>query len=247
MSSVFIVVGDSYAKFTQHSGVISLSEMLERLNAADRWTGAERIVIGQGIGNGALDRLLAALQLRGIQDIVHAGVPATTELTHKHHPEFSLITEPRRLSEKAYSFQLVCGEEIDRLSDHVTGQHLSAMLLLEAARQAIIASVELAYPPPADKKYGMVVEQYSSIFNTYAFPIPTLIHVLVQEHERNEQQARLSPVASFFQAGKQICEMTIHGSIYEQSLLNVVETRRARRAVNALYARHAMSSERQVA
>src|SRR5256885_1105352 len=46
---ILIVVGDEYSELTQHANVLTCSQLLAELAAPGRWTGAETVIIGQGI------------------------------------------------------------------------------------------------------------------------------------------------------------------------------------------------------
>lgn len=233
MSTIHIVVGENFQGFARHEGVVTLKLMMAKLADAAAWRGDERVVIGQGIHGEALRALLAALDARGIRDVRRSGELADAKLTHKQLSSFNLVTTPKRSAPGKYRFQFSCGDELDRLSDHVTGQHISAMLLLEAARQAIIVAVELEYPAPAGSKLGLVVDEYNSKFVSYAFPVPTKVDVELQEMGRTDNQISLLASARFSQSGQEVCLMQMSGGIYDQRLLTVLETKRARRAARA--------------
>jgi hypothetical protein len=236
MRNTFIVVGDQYAEFANHQGVTTYTAFMEQLQDAAAWSGDELVVIGLGIADHALRTLLDALAARGIRDIVWSGAVATPALTHKRKQERGLITEPRRSAARQYDMWLYCDDALDRLSDHVTGQHVSAMLLLEAARQAIIASVELEYVATAGTKLGMVIDHFNTRFLGFVFPIPTKIHIEMEEVQQTDNQLSLTGTIVFIQAGQEVCEMDMSGALYDPRLLHLVETKHARRAVRSTIA-----------
>jgi hypothetical protein len=235
MKRVITVVGDAYSEFAIHTGVLSASSLVRELREEDQvWRGDECVIVGQGISDSAMGELRRALDERGITDVIWPAPRASLSLTHKSSSAYVLITDPKRMGERTYEFDCVLGSEVDRLSDHVTGQHVSAMLLMEAARQAIIATVELEYTPPQGESYSFLVEQYGASFTNYAFPVPTTIRSQLFEVERKDRRIALTSVTQFYQTGLLVSEMRMSGAIFQRKFLQAVEMRQARKAASGL-------------
>ncbi len=235
MEKIYILVGDNYATFAKHNDVLTVSQLREELENSLDWKGDEKVIFGLGIDDNTRTLLKAALNARGIEEIMSETNLAPTHLTHKKYRENSLITTPKSIQAMQYEFYLCLDDRMDRLADHVTGQHLSAMLLMEASRQAAIASLELEYRSRNDAKFGIVMEKIACRFNNFAFPIPTLITVNINELGVSaNQNISVECIIKFLQADKVVCEIDMAGSITKLHQLEPVETSMARRSIKAL-------------
>jgi len=129
----FVVVGDRFDAFLVNRGTISASALLRRL----RTRGEPRnlsIVIGQG---------LAADQLREVKKLIESspqaavvgGIPAFIEkgLTHKRNPKNAMIGAPVRMTADRFIADLLIDERTEVLEDHLTGQHIPGIALMEGS------------------------------------------------------------------------------------------------------------------
>jgi A-factor biosynthesis hotdog domain len=191
MKAVLFVIGDGYAAFAEHPSIITFVQLRTLLleNAID-WSATE---LAQGLG-------LESAQLRMIRgELLAAGAPAHVArhferehaplaLTHKHADEHVLIGPPRRIDHENLVFDLVLTSTQDRLSDHVTGQHVSGMLLIEAGRQAAAVALETVH---ADKSvdYAATWSALRVSFESFAFPLPMSLHATVDsaDHARTNK------------------------------------------------------------
>lgn len=241
-----VVVGDEYAEFAVNSHVVTASELQRRLCNDGGWTGEEVIVIGQGIGVEQRDRLRAsAAALRLEHCLVDADAAAPMGLTHKRSEKNVLISSPRQVAPSTYAFAVSIDDAVDRLSDHVTGQHLGAMLLTEAARQAVIAVLEMEYARGSGLRFGFLLHKLQAEFDSYVFPLPVAMTATVADQAgrtRPNQHAALVTI-QITQGGATVCRLVFDVSLYEESLLQKIETRGARRAIDLLRSQHEPSAK----
>lgn len=228
---LYLVIGDDYAAFATDGNVVTVSELTKEIANCHPWRGDEIIVFGQGISESARNELKLALESCNVSRIDEIDVLAPLHLTHKKDRDNILITRPRNIAPKRYQFDLALNDRLDRLSDHVTGQHVGAMLLMEAARQSVIATLECEYA----SRRGLILDHFNSQFFNYAFPVPTLLTVTLMEiGEKSENYISTVLTIEFQQAGKRICEMQLDVKLYEPALLEKVEARRARQTLDML-------------
>lgn len=236
--SCYLIVGDAYDTFSRHEGVLGISQAL-RLFAEVPPEMPGRVIIGQGIAESARAQLLALLPPEVVLDgLATQGDPAPLWLTHKTRRAHVLIAEAGAPGELSYDYHFILDDADDRLCDHVTGQHVSAMLLMEAGRQAVIASIERQYPAVAGK-WGIVLDKLTASFASYAFPVPTHLRVIIQpwgEASSKHVQAALRVV--FQQADVEVCRMQFDVQLYKQAALESIEKRKARALVDTLLASH---------
>lgn len=237
---IHIVVGNDYAEFAKHRNVLTILDMMLALRDTERWTGDESVIIGQGISDDEREMLRAALRVRRIHCIEEPGRLVPLQLTHKSNRDNVLISEPRKIAEGRYQFNFTLNDILDRLSDHVTGQHVGAMLLMEAARQAVIVTLEEEYCIASGTQQGLILERFHSQFDNYVFPLPASMLVVAEEMDSgDDRHTSVVLTIAFYQAGQQVCEMLLDVKLYEAALLEKVENLKARKTIDMLLRKHA--------
>lgn len=233
---LYFVVGDDYQQFASNENVLTESELMDVLDSGTKWHPDDRVVCGQGLSLTARKNISQALLRHGIASPSPSAMPAPAEQTHKKTLDHVLVSAPVQVLPRTYQFDLLVGDECDRLSDHVTGQHLGAMLLLEAARQAVIVTLEQEYSAGQKGKWGLILEKYNSQYTNYAFPLPTQLTVEVSESGKiSKRQIPVSLAMAFEQAGRTISHMSMDVLLYDTALLNKVEARGAREALSQAF------------
>lgn len=226
---VYLVVGDDYAAFARPPSVLTQSQLGSMLQGGADFSGA-RVFMGQGMDLAVGPLLRERLTHLGAAEVALAPPRAALPLTHKRHTDYVLISEPERVDGR-WCFALLVDDGADRLSDHVTGQHMGAMLLIEAARQAVIASIECQCPRADGGSWGLILQRLDCKFDTYAFPLPTAISVGVVESGAGDAQRELVLDVLFTQAGKRVAGIDFHVGLCRRDLLSRIEGRHAAKAV----------------
>jgi len=240
--NVYVVVGDSFAAFAERTNVMTVSQLMLWLEAGDMWSGHERVIIGQGIDEAVRATLQSQLALCGVACSAHVDALAPLALTHKRSRAAVLIGEPCRTGPRSYQYDFVMNDLQDRLSDHVTGQHIGAMVLMEAARQATIASIECEWIAAQARPQGFILESFNSRFHTYAFPLPTTLQVRMDERERTDTQVAISLAIDFQQGGKCVSQMQLEVRLLQADVLDRIEMRRAAQALDTVIRQHARAT-----
>ena len=142
---VYVVVGNGYEDFARHGNVLTATKLRHRLVTPGQWSGAKIVVLGLGLGHSEKLDLQRSLSACEITWRASWSEPAAGRLTHKVSEENALISPPRRLGPGLFEFDLVLSDAVDRLSGHVTGQHVGAIPLMKAARKAGIAVLEMEF------------------------------------------------------------------------------------------------------
>jgi hypothetical protein len=234
MKAVLYVVGDEYVAFAQHPAVVTFVQLRTLLleNAID-WSATE---LAQGLG-------LDNAQLRMIRgELLAAGAPvhvakhfereyAPLALTHKHADEHVLIGPPRRIDHDRFVFDVVLTSVRDRLSDHVTGQHVGGMLLIEAGRQAAAVALETVH---SDKSidYAATWSALRVSFQSFAFPLPMTMHATVISGEDTRASKVDTRVAvSIRQLDRAVAELEYEIPLTRMTLLKKLEQRSAARTI----------------
>jgi hypothetical protein len=227
VDNVVVVVGDDWAEFAGNDGVVTISQL--RREAKSCGTPIKRDVIaGQGLTDADLVELRALFPGAILQ-------PARASLrqTHKHETKHVLITALQECGPHEYTCELCMDDSKDRLVDHVSGQHLAGMVLVEAGRQATIGALEWEYAADNGHAWGMSLTTLSVQFVGYVFPLPMLLRVQVAEDlaRRNRSQRLVTVHIEYSQAGEVVCKQELNVRLLGPRLLSELENKRARRMI----------------
>jgi hypothetical protein len=226
MSESFaLVVGDGYKHFANgEAGVLTISE----LRAKAGGTEAARLIVGQGLSGPDRDYLARCGGALYLDEL------ASTEVTHKRARENVLITAPVALGEGRYQYLLAVNDSHDRLADHVTGKHINGMLLVEAARQACIATIESEHPRDEGMRWGLSWNNLDVQFVSYTFPGPVSISVSIETDRSKKEQLVVNQTMNFVQAGKSVCTIKFRVTLVDGERLERLESRSARSTTGAI-------------
>jgi A-factor biosynthesis hotdog domain len=171
-----IVVGDRFEEFLGNKGTIPASALLWQLRRADA-DEAPAVVVGQGLSGDQLARLQAP---------VEAGVPTPVakQLTHKRDGKNVMVGLPRPEADGRYVADLVVDAHNEVLEDHLTGQHIPAIALLESARQLWTVVTEEFLLDEDTGPTRFVVISMGGRFHRYVFPLPTTLHYELVRREK---------------------------------------------------------------
>lgn len=189
---MLLVVGDKFAQFTTNKNAITLSQLKEKFHPQESNNCGQTILVpGQGLGDSDIEVLLSIAEKspnrHQFDFTLWYKVPkrAATNRSHKHCPENTLISEPRKLTEDLYELDLLIDENCELMRDHQTGQHLQGMVLLEAARQSFLAVTE-AFFLPDNSDFFFVLNDVEARYNHFAFPFAAQISYKIVEKNTNK-------------------------------------------------------------
>ena len=243
-TSYWLIVGDIYGDFAEHERVMTATRCKHYLDTTSLRSD-ERFILGQGVGASDADEIRAKLRSSGHPDALYDfDELAPISLTHKQTDRHVLISCLRNVGPRAYQSQLVLDDASDRLCDHVTGQHLAGMVLIEASRQAALGVLECEYKNTSQISWGLTWSSTQVQFLGYIFPVPLTLTAKVSEPvgTRSESRIPVNVVVDWDQLGKPVCEMALTGILLERAFLAKLEVKRARQAVDALWAKYGHDS-----
>lgn len=161
-------------------------------------------------------------------------------LTHKRATCHVMIGKSARIQPSTYQSDLIGNGSCDRLTDHVTGQHISAMQIIEAARQSMISSLEQEYAlcamPDRHGGFSIILDTIKVHFLRYAFPIPTQLLTsvhgpAVRHRVRTDAEVRVE----VRQGGMLVSEVEFSTIVYAWDSFERVERKLAKQALQCLY------------
>lgn len=235
------VVSDKLKAFADNERVLIVSQFLELLAEESQHAHGTyyNVHIGQGISDAGLDnifstiknnRLTARFNFLGItQDTRRASLKAT----HKHEVKNIMISQPERLSDSVFESYLMLDENCAEMSDHVTGQHIQGMVMVEAARQMINALTEdhLLTPEQA-KDTSYVLNNVDSKFYQYIFPLEVKLRCEIVKIRRvANNNFTASTKISVMQGDEVMMEVGLGYSVISKSYIEQKEKNMAMNAV----------------
>ncbi|MDK2126680.1 AfsA-related hotdog domain-containing protein [Parachitinimonas caeni] len=225
-----VVVGDKFEEFAaRQQNVITLRELEKKVWEPDG-PAYEKVIVGQGVCRHRLstlkdvlstshaDKAPALLNLDQINDQVN---PQQQRAVHKVKAENVLISMPRQRDELTYVSKLAIHDAAELLSDHMTGQHVQGMVLTEAARQMMLSVAELylLLPEERNQRY-FVLNEVSSRYHQFAFPIDTEVVLTVLSQERKASGALCVQISvRFMQQDVELAEVGIRYAAYDKHFI----------------------------
>ena len=182
-----VVVGDIFKNLCDEQRVLNYSDVIDKIKLGD--VGNVHLALEQGICEDQYQEMLTLLELYdhsktiSISSYFDEVSRCPANFTHKSKVVNTLISDPGKLDDKNYYSYLLINENCADLSDHVTGQHLQGMLLMEAARQMTLAITEKYFiEQEFHNKVSFITHSSEIKFHEYAFPVSTRIDYRIIKH-----------------------------------------------------------------
>lgn len=231
-----ILVGDRFAAFAGQRGVLTVAQFSADLKAGayHRYPSPLRLVRGQGVDDPTWSRLLDQLSLvpPGVLDIRldPQPVPVPREEVHKRRPENVLIGDLHRTGPGSYHADLCVDPFNDLLLDHVSGQHVQGMVLVEACRQMMLAAAIRDHSPATGTPPAFLMRSLATEFDRYLYPVPAELELnLEQVGPARRGLVELSGTVLVRQAGEVVARCTCAFSVLAAPVLARVENAAATR------------------
>jgi hypothetical protein len=237
-----ILVGNTLTTFANNKNIFtydqfnSLLEVEHKLNISQN---SYLISLGQGLSDTQIQALpshIASLDLSErftlSDELLHLK-RATRQATHKRNADNIMISSPVKHAETAFKSYLMLNEQCAEMSDHLTGQHIQGMVLIEAARQMINAvSEEHLIQRDRDIRKGFVLNSIESTFIEYVFPSEVSFH-LTLNHMRGGLGGNFKAEASIDvrQHNKLMMKIDLGFSVIDKTTLLDIESMMAAQSV----------------
>lgn len=220
--NMIIAVSDAFEEFSKKLGLIRYSDLIEKLSSNETGHLVCRDVI-EGLSDSEVDSAYCLAMRIGLEkEFKHwhhwnRHPRAGCSLSHKQKPENVLISEPQRIAEDRFYANLFLNPQSELMCDHLTGQHVQGMVLIEACRQMFLAVTELFCLdgfPTAGRYFA--IKDISINYMEFAFPLPTEIRY----HLREKQQAKADRIAfeaeiEVWQTQRQVAGMTVRFTVFD--------------------------------
>jgi hypothetical protein len=184
-NNFIFVVGDKFKDFGKHDPVYTLSSLLDALAQNDTAALAGKTVVpGQGLSTADIGRVVDAAPagLLDVSLLQSSPVPAGSRATHKHRLYNALISTPVQIGPDQYQSALLVDERSELMTDHQSGQHVQGMVLIEAARQMLLAVTETFFINEEEgREYAFVFNQIDVKYLAFVFPLGCTLRYQITE------------------------------------------------------------------
>ncbi len=236
MKKRMVIVGDKFEEFASNEMVVTISEA-EEVFSNDRSEYFDVLFeLGQGVSAERANRLITFAELTGRREqlLFQPVVKCGQRLVHKCHPENSLISLPKKISDRIYQADMLIDDECELLTDHVSGQHLQGIVLIEAVRQMILAVTEEYYARKIEGPRSFIWHGIQIDYLGYAFPIASSIVYAIDDIDYSrKKRIRFSISAEILQRNTAVCVAKSSVELFDRSS---VERREGKLAAQVIVA-----------
>lgn len=237
-ASCRLVVGDRFADFADAVGADSFSAFVRALDAGDfdHVHGPVHVVTGQGVDDYEVDHLRDAVERRGLADRVvlrhHAAEPARRQDVHKAREDNVLVAGLTRVDEENYEARLRIHDHNELLVDVQDRGHVQGMVVIEAARQMLLAVTERYFTSRwPQQRYYIVLNSLNTSFTNFLFPVDAELRLTVTDSDISEPgRLTFSVTVETAQAGRVAARVDADFAAFAPGLLEDKELRRAKHA-----------------
>lgn len=243
-----LVVGDKFTQFGIGKDALTLSQLKALLclpKALMMSPGPITVIPGQGLGDDDVQDILdlAARSPQGTPFDFHLlhRLPkrAPQILSHKVRPENTLISAPRRVDEDVFELDLLIDEDCELMGDHQSGQHLQGMILVEAARQSLLAVTEAFFLPKDGSRFAFVFNDMTISYANFAFPLDArLRYSIVSKDIRGTKRQQFTVEIAIEQCGITAATFASTFTAFEEHRISAKEAADARKTFDAHMSNH---------
>lgn len=227
------IIGEKFSDFAKRKQKILLFNEFEKSLKNNLETLKNtKFLFGQGNSANTKKKILQKIkeECPWLNIIHNEKEVADKSLTHKHDIKNSLISIPEKLTEEVFTSSLIIDSPTE-LEDHVTGQHIPGMVLIEAGRQLFIAVMEKYFlkKKVPNIEFYFVLHNINSEFINYVFPIPSKIYLEVTNFKEVNSNIYNSQCSIyFFQIpGKCCAKMQLKFGMINKKILTLLENNNA--------------------
>ena len=188
MSNIMYVVGDGFVNFSKTVGVVRISDFEEMISLPRIGKATNGFyIIGQGISEERIKKIKQRLQDSKINDIFikdNFCEKEQNQFVHKTLRENVMISQPKVIRDGLFVSRLMIDDRCAEMSDHLTGQHVQGVVLIEAARQMGLSVSEHFFLSNEERfKRYFVLNNLDVQFQQFVFPLEVEMRCIVLEHK----------------------------------------------------------------
>ncbi|MDP5211014.1 AfsA-related hotdog domain-containing protein [Microbulbifer sp. 2205BS26-8] len=234
-----IIVGNRFKAFAQSNfHVITVNELKDM--AQQDFIGSYDIHLGQGVSSSEfldiqeiVNQKSRSLNLLIPNDIQDLACDENQSRVHKHNKDNIMISAPVRKNENNYCSKFYIQDGSAELSDHMTGQHIQGMALIEAARQMMLSvSEEFLLDDKYKYKSYFVLNEIHVAFKQFVFPVECQLDYEICDYSKNKNGTiKGTGISRFHQNGQLVTQISIQFTAYQETFIQHRESELARVAI----------------
>lgn len=245
METALLVVNDLFRSMEKHDGIVLIDNLEKAISDAEFDKDKAILHLGQALSDEDVDRLASILKRHGLDHKIASSefTALDKKIAHKCLKENVLIGPISKEPETgAYKSALIVHAKNDIISDHVTGEHLSGMVLVEAARQLTMAVADEILRGRGERMYYLLHDIHA-IYDTFVHPFETSMELVVSEMEEKGIRCYFDTTIGFFQGGKLCTTVRLTYTAYPQSVASKIEEKSVRGALKETVSRAGNSDD----
>jgi len=235
------LVGDRIKSQIPHPRLLSMSELevlIENGRAGGTLSSVLRLRIGQGAAADRLREMKQRIDSYGLGNWIrmpgeHELERASGAYTHKRQPRNIMISEPQQGADAEYVATLLADDSCAEMSDHLSGKHIQGMVLIEAARQMVLAVGEKFFISAAHRgQRSFVTHHIEAQFHDFVLPLEVEMKCRIDSVRRGaDSNFKARAAITFHQAGALSASMRFVFSVLDKGFLQSQETRLLERQI----------------
>lgn len=238
-----IITGNKFSDFANNNGIFTYDEFVllttlehESLSNDCKYN----VQLGQGLSDKQIENICQKINDADMSSrfclvgMMHKIKRASNQLTHKHKTQNCLISEPVKISHGEYQCFLMLDDECAEMSDHLTGQHIQGMVLIESARQMINAVAEkFLISSDISNMKSFVLNGIESNFKQYIFPLEaTLCLEILNLKNGFNGDFKAEGTIKIYQNNMEMCSIDVSFSVADKNILSAIERSMAEESIN---------------
>jgi hypothetical protein len=225
------VVGDKFKCFITNSNIIGISQ-LEKIIKGELSASFDKchVYVGQGVCEIHIKKIhdyVKRMKLNKKYKIIFPDYyhKSSKFLTHKHRNENIMISEPIQIGGSIYKCNLMLNDNCAEMSDHITGHHIQGMVVIEAARQMVLAVTEkYLIDKKLKAKPNFLTNSISVEFKNFIFPLQVEVTgevIDIKKSVGNNLTCNFS--ISFIQNGQECVRLSCKSSVLDSDYIEEKE------------------------
>ncbi len=243
-----LVVGDVFSTFAaKNAGVNTVSELKGMITKPP--IGRYRVLLGQGVCQSDVEEIVTTLDKSEYKNHFLVDSPDSLDFqksinhqnnVHKHKTENVMISPATSMGANCFFMSLHIQNDCAELSDHTTGQHVQGMVLVEAARQAMLSvTEEYILDKTARHSSYFVLNNLQVSFKKFTFPGEVDMRFVISNLERKKGgTVKADSVTTFYHGSEELAEISINYTAYPKEYIVQKEDEMARLVCDSLSSRH---------
>ncbi|KAB8030723.1 AfsA-related hotdog domain-containing protein [Fluviispira multicolorata] len=223
---IIYIVGDNFNEFSQSNYVITLSKFIHYIKDINKKSNNNLYYLGQGLSKSEKEIIIKySVDYQFPVYLPENRLASESKDTHKTKKENILITCPQKIHNDLYQSHLIIDDSCAEMSDHVTGRHIQGMVLIEAARQMMLAISEKFILDYNNKgNFYCIWSNIVTKFNHFLFPIDVIIkHYITQIERHNNGTIKLKSITKFIQNNKVCSDIEIEYKLFNKYIMKKIE------------------------